>query len=52
MLFDKENLEKIQYSILLVAVYYIGNSLDSGKVVCAPFLDLRKANDSLDHCIL
>ena len=38
--------------ILLVAVDSIVNSLDSGQSICAAFLDLRKAYDSLDHCIL
>ena len=38
--------------ILLLAVDHIVNSLDCGKVVCAAFLDLRKAYDSLDHCTL
>ena len=36
--------------ILLVAVDYIVNSLDSGQAVCVAFLDLKP--DSLDHCIL
>ena len=38
--------------ILLYAVDTIINSLDGGKVVCAAFLDLRKAFDSLDHALL
>ena len=38
--------------ILLFAVYKIVNALDSGSVVCAAFLDMRKAFDSLDHVIL
>ena len=38
--------------ILLLAVDHIVNSLDCRKVVCAAFLDLRKAYDSLDHCTL
>lgn len=38
--------------ILLLAVDRIVNLLDCGKVVCAAFLDLRKAYDSLDHCTL
>ena len=37
---------------MLVAVDYIINSLESDQSVCAAFLDLRKAYDSLDHCIL
>ena len=31
---------------------YIVASLDEGKAVCAAFLDLHKAFDSLDHCLL
>ena len=27
-------------------------SVDAGRTVCVSFLDLRKAFDSLDHCIL
>ena len=38
--------------ILLFAVDTIVNALDSRKVVCAVFLDLRKAFDSLDHVVL
>ena len=38
--------------ILLLTVDHIVNSLDVGKSVCAAFLDLKKAFDSLDHCIL
>ena len=38
--------------LLLLAVDHIVNSLDYVKVVCAAFLDLRKAYDSLDHCTL
>ena len=38
--------------ILMLAVNLIVNSLDIGKSVCAAFLDLKKAFDSLDHCIL
>ena len=34
--------------ILLLAV----QSVDAGQAVCVSFLDLRKAFDSLDHCIL
>ena len=34
------------------AIGVIVNSLNSGAVVCATFLDLRKAFDSLDHVIL
>ena len=37
---------------MLLAVDHIVSSLDCGKVVCAAFLDLRKAYDSLDHCTL
>ena len=40
---------KSTQSILLVAVDHIVHLLDKGKVVCAAFLDLRKAFDSLDH---
>ena len=35
--------------ILLLTVDHIVNTLDA---VCATFLDLKKAFDSLDHCIL
>ena len=38
--------------ILLYAVDTVINSLDGGMVVCAAFLDLRKAFDSLDHALL
>ena len=38
--------------ILLLAVDHIATSLDKGSVVCAAFIDLRKAFDSLDHCLL
>ena len=38
--------------ILLVAVDSIVTCLDKGDVVCAAFLDIRKAFDSLDHCVL
>ena len=38
--------------ILLLAVDHIVNTLDVGKSVCTAFLDLKKAFDSLDHCIL
>ena len=38
--------------ILLLTVEHIVNSLDSGKVVCVAFIDLQKAYNSLDHCIL
>ena len=37
---------------MLLAVDNIIASLDEGKAVCAAFLDLRKAFDSLDHCLL
>ena len=30
----------------------ITQALDNGDSVCAAFLDLRKAFDSLDHCLL
>ena len=36
----------------MFAVDTIVNALDSRKVVCAAFLDLRKAFDSLDHVVL
>ena len=35
-----------------MAVDTIVNHMDKGDTVCAAFLDLRKAFDSLDHCIL
>ena len=38
--------------ILLHAIDTIVNSLDGGAVVCAAFLDLHKAFDSLDHVVL
>ena len=38
--------------ILLIAVDSIIHSLDRGEAVCVAFLDLHKAFDSLDHCIL
>ena len=36
----------------MVAVDSFVHHLDNKKSVCAAFLDLRKAFDSLDHCIL
>ena len=38
--------------ILQLAVDHIIGCLDSKRVVCAAFLDLHKAFDSLDHCLL
>ena len=38
--------------ILMYAVDTIVQTVDGGNCVCATFLDLRKAFDSLDHCIL
>ena len=38
--------------ILQSAVDHIVNCLDNKQTVCAAFLDLRKAFDSLDHCLL
>ena len=38
--------------ILQLAVDYIVNCLDDKQIVCAAFLDLCKAFDSLDHCLL
>ena len=38
--------------ILLYAVDTITQALDERDSVCAAFLDLRKAFDSLDHCLL
>ena len=38
--------------ILLVAVDTIVTYLDKGDAVCAAFLDILKAFDSLDHCTL
>ena len=35
-----------------MAVDTIVNCLDKGEIVCATFLDIRKAFNSLDHCIL
>jgi len=35
-----------------VAVDIISNSVDSGNAVCVAFLDLKKAFDSLHHCVL
>ena len=43
---------KFTEDILLVALGYIVNSLDFGQSVCGAFLDLRRAYDSLDQCIL
>ena len=43
----------IQESLLRIfSVDRIATSLDKGNVVCATFIDLRKAFDSLDHCLL
>ena len=38
--------------ILMYAVDTIVQVVDAGECVYAAFLDLRKAFDSLDHCIL
>ena len=38
--------------ILLYATDMIVQAIDAGKYVCATFLDLRKAFDSLDHHLL
>ena len=38
--------------ILLYAVDTITQALDNGDSVCAAFLDLKKAFDLLDHCLL
>ena len=36
----------------MLVVDHIVTLLDKGSVVCAAFIDLRKAFDSLDHCLL
>ena len=41
--------DKSTEDILQVAVDYIVNYLDDKQILCAAFLDLRKAFDSLDH---
>ena len=38
--------------LLLVAVDAIASALDKNLCACVAFLDLRKAFDSLDHCLL
>jgi len=38
--------------ILLLAVDHIVQSVDVGRAICVSFLDMRKAFDLLDHCIL
>ena len=38
--------------ILLLAVDHVATLLDKGNIVCAAFIDLRKAFDLLDHCLL
>ena len=43
---------KLSEQLLLFAVDSIVRALDQGFVVCAAFLDPRKAFDSLDHVIL
>ena len=43
---------KSSSDILLLAVDHIVQSVDAGRAVCVSFLDLQKAFDSLDHCIL
>ena len=43
---------KSTVDILLLAFDQFATSLDRGGVVCAAFIDLRKAFDSLDHCLL
>jgi len=44
--------DKSTEDILLLAVDHIAMSLDKQNVVCAAFIDLKKAFDSLDHCLL
>jgi len=43
---------KYTENILLVAVDTNVNHMDKRDTVCAAFLDLQKAFDSLDHCVL
>ena len=43
---------KSTVNILLWVVDHIAILLDKRSVVCATFIDLRKAYDSLDHCLL
>ena len=43
---------KSSQQILMFAIDKIVNALDRHLVVCAAFLDLKKAFDSLDHVIL
>ena len=43
---------KSSQQILMFAIDKIVNALDQHLVVCAAFLDLKKAFDSLDHVIL
>ena len=38
--------------ILLLAVDHNATLLDKGSVVCPTFIELRKAFDSLDHCLI
>ena len=44
--------DKSTSEILLLAVDHIVQSVDAGWAVCVSLLDLQKAFDSLDHCIL
>ena len=49
---DTYHYGKSTEGIPLLAVTHIATSLDEGKVVCATFIALRKAMDSLNHCLL
>ena len=49
---ERNNLLHPHRGALLLAVDWIALSLDKGNVVCAAFIGLRKAIDSLDHGLL
>ena len=51
-LFHEYRRGKSSQQILMFAIDKIVNALDRHLVVCAAFLDLKKAFDSLDHVIL
>jgi len=52
MYLERNNLLHPHRGALLLAVDWIALSLDKGNVVCAAFIGLRKAFDSLDHGLL
>ena len=44
-------LYKYQFAIISL-IQKVNNAMDSGNISIAVFLDIRKAFDTVDHCIL